>query len=515
MLRETPQNAREAPDILREAPATVSGTIRAAPDPAPEPALLPIETRAAMLARNFAAASSRVTPRRATGTGYVIHLGLIGLWTGLLALGLVLDGPFAWSTGLVYLTYDTALLVITGMLTINLWKPRAAPAIAASATRDASARPGLAVIVAAHNEAGILAASLRALAGQSDPPECILLADDGSSDDTAAVLLREFGLRQPEPGAISGPAPGLPALRWLRLPHGGKARALNAALALMNEEVILTVDADTALAPNSLGEIRAAFTADPQLAAATGVLIPVCGKGVVSTLFQHLQTYEYIRNYVSRYAYMQIGSLLLVSGAFAAFRRAPLLAVGGFDPECLVEDYELIHRMHRYSVDHGQDWRIAAIGSAHAHTDVPDRPLKFLRQRRRWFAGFLETQYWHRDMIGNPRFGMLGRLILPIKAFDTMQPIFGLTAFLLLGYFLLVGQLKAVAFVLIAMLVKILIDLAFHAYSILLYRRWTGMRMAIAPSLASSFIEPFTFQLLRHSGAAWGWLAFIRGRRNW
>lgn len=481
----------------------------------PEQELPAKETYAARLARNFAAASSRLNPRPARGPGYAIHIGLIALWTFLLALGLVLEGPYAWTTGLVYLTYDTMLLAITGVLTFNLWARPAASGTTPQPGRPPMARTGLAVLVAAHNEADILVASLRALAGQSEPPDQILLADDGSNDDTSAVLRRAFGLDEPEPGTLSAPAPDLPSLRWLRLPHGGKARALNAALALADAEVIFTVDADTALGPGALAEIRAAFAADAHLAAATGILIPVCGKGLTSALFQRLQTYEYVRNYVSRYAYMQIGSLLLVSGAFAAFRRTPLLTVGGFDPECLVEDYELIHRLHRYSAEHDLGWRVAAIGRAHAHTDVPDRPLKFLRQRRRWFAGFLETQYWHRDMIGNPRYGMLGRLILPIKAFDTMQPLFGLTAFLLLGYFLLFGRLQVVAFVLIAMLVKILIDLAFHAYSILLYRRWTGLHVAIGPALASSFLEPFTFQLLRHTGAAWGWVAFIRGRRNW
>jgi chaperonin GroEL len=37
---------------------------------------------------------------------------------------------------------------------------------------------------------------------------------------------------------------------------------------------------------------------------------------------------------------MQMGSLLLISGAFAAYRRQAVVEVGGFDPACLVEDYE-------------------------------------------------------------------------------------------------------------------------------------------------------------------------------
>ena len=47
------------------------------------------------------------------------------------------------------------------------------------------------------------------------------------------------------------------------------------------------------------------------------------------------------------------------------------------------------------------------------------------------FAGFLQTQYWNRDMTGNRRYGALGLLMMPVKAIDTVQPIYGLTAFAL------------------------------------------------------------------------------------
>ena len=41
-----------------------------------------------------------------------------------------------------------------------------------------------------------------------------------------------------------------------------------------------------------------------------------------------------------------------------------MVAVGGFDPECLVEDYELIHRMRRYALGQGLDWRFRVLGDA-------------------------------------------------------------------------------------------------------------------------------------------------------
>ena len=76
-----------------------------------------------------------------------------------------------------------------------------------------------------------------------------------------------------------------PSLRWLRLPHGGKARALNAALVLMNTDTVLTVDGDTLLEPQAIGAVRDAFSREPQLVAATGVLAPVCNPSLSGQLF--------------------------------------------------------------------------------------------------------------------------------------------------------------------------------------------------------------------------------------
>src|SRR5262249_32673104 len=158
-------------------------------------------------------------------------------------------------------------------------------------------------------------------------------------------------------------------LRWLRLPHGGKARALNQTILRLNTDLVVTADADTLLEPGAIAAMRGAFAREPELVAATGVLRPICGPGLSGRFVEWFQSYEYVRNFLSRYAWMRLDSLLLISGAFAVFRRKALVEVGGFDPECLVEDYELIHRLHRHSIDNGLGWRVRVIGEAQASTD--------------------------------------------------------------------------------------------------------------------------------------------------
>jgi glycosyltransferase involved in cell wall biosynthesis len=98
------------------------------------------------------------------------------------------------------------------------------------------------VIVAAKNEALVLPVTLQALMDQSDPPDQILVADDGSTDTTDAVMKSLFGFDPPEVGAAQT---GHPVVKWLRLSGGGKARAMNAAMTFIDTEVVITVDADT------------------------------------------------------------------------------------------------------------------------------------------------------------------------------------------------------------------------------------------------------------------------------
>ena len=456
------------------------------------------------------AQSPRFSPRPIPAASRVI--GAIGpiLFIALLAPALIhRQGLAVWSIGIAYVLYDTALLAFTAWHIAALRHDRRAVAAA-------GVSPTLGVIVAAHDEAAVLAVTIDRLAAQQRAPDVILIADDGSSDATPDVLVRHFGLATPGHGDVAA-SPMLAGLHWLRLRHGGKARALNAAILAVDTDIVVTVDADTLLDPGAIAAMRDAFAAEPELVAATGVLVPICGPHLAGRVFEWFQSYEYVRNFLSRHAWMRLDGLLLISGAFAAFRREAVMEVGGFDPDCMVEDYELIHRLHRHAHDEGLDWRVRVIGGAVARTDAPASVIGFLRQRRRWFGGFLQTQHWYRDMVGNRRYGLLGTAMLPVKALDTLQPVYGLAAFMILVGLVLSGRFVLALPILLIMIAKVVIDLSFHLWSLGIYKNWTGQRegLRLGPALIASIAEPFSFQLLRHAGAVWGWIAFLRGRESW
>jgi cellulose synthase/poly-beta-1,6-N-acetylglucosamine synthase-like glycosyltransferase len=456
-------------------------------------------------------ASSRLARPATPAVSIVIHALVFALWVTLFLMAFGRGGVLAWSVGLAYLGYDAALQVFTG------WQIRRIGR-SADPAEAGTERLTLAVIVAAHNEATVLPDTLAALLDQTDPPDEIVIADDGSTDASAEILCDEYGFAVPPVGELSAPVRvGSTTLHWLPLPHGGKSAALNAALLRTSADVILTVDADTVPESRAIGAVHQAFSREPELVAVTGIVTPRCPPTPLGRVMQWFQTYEYIRNFLGRYAWMRVDCLQLISGAFAGFRRQAVTDVGGFDEACLVEDYELVARMRRFAGEQRLDWRFRVLGDAQARTDAPASVRAFLRQRRRWFGGFLQTHWWYRGMVGDPRFGRLGTVMLPVKAIDTVAPLYGLTAFGLLIYFLATRHLAVLAPVLVVIAGKLVIDIAFGAWALRRYRRWVGDpgRASLPGAAAALVIEPVTFTLLLHAGAVLGWTAFLGGAHRW
>ena len=420
------------------------------------------------------------------------------------------DTLASWSAGLIYIAYDTWLLGFVG------WQTRHLAADWRSSNSVAQPLPlPLAILIAARNEARVLADCVDAVLAQQRPGDELWIVDDGSDDGTALLLQQRYDLAAtPAVGVISSTQH--PGLRVLRKAHSGKADSLNQAWPMVAPSIVLTLDADTVLRPRALDAIRDAF-ADPELVAACGILTPRCASVPAGTVFEGFQHFEYLRAFLARAAWARMDALLLVSGAFAAYRVEMLRQVGGYQPTSLVEDYELIHRLQRYRHEQGLPWRVAVIANAQAHTDAPAGPRTFLRQRRRWFAGFLQTQFANVDMVGNPRYGALGRWMLPIKSVDTMQPIFGLTALVLLIALILDrSPLTTVVFGVIG--AKLLVDFAYHLWALHRYYRWIDLRPGIAlwaGSIVVTLAEPFCFQPLRHLGALQGWVSYLTGRVEW
>lgn len=109
--------------------------------------------------------------------------------------------------------------------------------------RTTDITPKVSIIVCCHNEAKSIGEKLENLLALDYPADrCqIIIASDGSTDATEEIVLRYLG----------------PRLSLIRLPRGGKAAALNAAVAQSTAEVLIFSDANSMYAADAIRELVA------------------------------------------------------------------------------------------------------------------------------------------------------------------------------------------------------------------------------------------------------------------
>lgn len=115
-----------------------------------------------------------------------------------------------------------------------------------------SERLRIAVLIPAHDVAGYVACALDSVSAQSRAADEIVVVNDGSRDDTAAVV-REWA-------RSSGSR-----VRLLEQPHSGAAAARNLGLRHLDADLVALLDADDAFLPTHLARAEEAFQRHPDL----------------------------------------------------------------------------------------------------------------------------------------------------------------------------------------------------------------------------------------------------------
>jgi biofilm PGA synthesis N-glycosyltransferase PgaC len=162
---------------------------------------------------------------------------------------------------------------------------------------QAELTPPLTVIITAYNEASRIAQRIRDVLAQDYPAQnlSVIVVSDGSNDGTERAA-----------------AVGDPRVRVLALAHnGGKAAALNAAIASVTAEFVVFTDARQRFAPGALRCLMRAF-ADPHVGAVSGELRMTENDAQVG-LYWRLETFLREREAL-------LGWLHGVSGAVYALR---------------------------------------------------------------------------------------------------------------------------------------------------------------------------------------------------
>ncbi len=303
--------------------------------------------------------------------------------------------------------------------------------------RPSSYNPRVSIIVPAYNEEKVLARTLETLIEADYSNKEIIVVDDGSKDNTYSVA-SEYSRR------------GVKVVRRL---NGGKFAALNTGIAVSSGEIIVTVDADSMIARGALKEIIRGFE-NPQVAGVAGNL-KVFNR---NNLLTKLQALEYIvQIQIVRRAFENFGSLTVASGAFSAFRKTALEEAGYYDPDYLLEDFDITIKMLKsHQILHGSNEAIC-------YTEAPETLRDVYRQRLSWFRGDFQNFWKHRDAFFNPRFGIMSKLTFPYMLLSmTLVPFASLVVIVTSVIMLIDGEWMTLvlAFALFALLQLLLSILA-------------------------------------------------------
>jgi cellulose synthase/poly-beta-1,6-N-acetylglucosamine synthase-like glycosyltransferase len=160
-------------------------------------------------------------------------------------------------------------------------------------------------LIPSYNEEKVIVRTIRSVLNSDYPYLRIIVIDDGSTDRTSEVA------REAYPEEI---AAGM--LTVLRTVNGGKAEALNFAVAHLKEEFYVGIDADTVIAPDAVSKLVCHF-ADPLVGAVAGN----AKVGNRVNLWTRWQALEYITSQnFERRALDLFDVVTVVPGAIGAWR---------------------------------------------------------------------------------------------------------------------------------------------------------------------------------------------------
>jgi poly-beta-1,6-N-acetyl-D-glucosamine synthase len=245
--------------------------------------------------------------------------------------------------------------------------------------------------VPAHNEAQVIRTTIESLLSQTHKTDIVIISDN-STDDTANIVRTLAATNN------------CVTLIETVCNKFKKSGALNTAYKTIDLEpynYVLSVDADTVVAPDLVEQALIEFRLDPQLGAVcsrAGVIKQVTN-GFFEKLIYHWQYVEYAEFDRSRTG--QDKKIRVAHGMCTMYKMEAIKAImskrkaaGRFDSTVydvynITEDYELTITLKELG------YHIAAGFGMYAWTYVPLKLTELWKQRVRWLRGGLDTLWTH------------------------------------------------------------------------------------------------------------------------
>jgi cellulose synthase/poly-beta-1,6-N-acetylglucosamine synthase-like glycosyltransferase len=302
-------------------------------------------------------------------TSAVAWLVLAGL--ALVSL-LAIDGPLALPCGLVVSVLFWAWIGLRAYgVAAGHREPRAAPAAS-----DLQL-PTYTIIVALYREVAAVEGLLKSLGALDYPREKLDVKFVVEPDDAETRRAVELHSRGQNVDIIVAPDTG----------PRTKPKALNAALPFARGSFTVIFDAEDRPEPDQLRRALHAFRTEGRDVACVQAALTIdnTDEGWLAGMF----TAEYCAQFdVFLPALGRLGVPLPLGGTSNHFSTAVLRGVGSWDPYNVTEDADLGIRIARYG------YRAVTIGAT-TYEEAPARLGGWIKQRTRWFKGWMQTWLVH------------------------------------------------------------------------------------------------------------------------
>jgi cellulose synthase/poly-beta-1,6-N-acetylglucosamine synthase-like glycosyltransferase len=334
-----------------------------------------------------------------------------------------------------FLTLNSLYLAITVAALVQLHRESGRRYIDFERLSTSATTLPVSVLIPAYNEAEILGDALTALLASNYAEFEVIVVNDGSTDDTLEVAIRDFEL---EPHDVFHPSPlgtapvrgtyrsrRYPNLWLIDKENGGGADSLNAGLNLARYPVVVHIDADCLVESDALMCLMRPMNFAPDQVVVVGATLRVANglevrKGRIvreslpHRLVERFQVIEYLSAFVlNRLGWGALNAVPVISGACGAWPKRVLLDLGGFSTKDTHCDIEATIHAHAMLHATGVPYRILNVPDATVWTQVPMSWRDLMVQRKRWQRVVYEMLWRYRRLIFNPRYGYFGMLCMP------------------------------------------------------------------------------------------------------
>jgi cellulose synthase/poly-beta-1,6-N-acetylglucosamine synthase-like glycosyltransferase/spore germination protein YaaH/peptidoglycan/xylan/chitin deacetylase (PgdA/CDA1 family) len=277
------------------------------------------------------------------------------------------------------------------------------------------------VIVPAYNEEVNAVSTVENLLKSTHPSLEIIFVDDGSTDRTLEKITAVFTAH--------------PQVKIFSKTNAGKASAINYGIDRATSGIVVCIDADTKLAPDAISHLLSHF--DDENVASVAGNVKVGNKINLLTRWQSIE-YTTSQNF-DRLAFDTVNAIMVVPGAIGAFRKSAVKKAGGFSVDTLAEDCDITMKLLECG------YTVRANNKAIAYTEAPETLRMFLKQRRRWSFGIMQSFWKHRRKLFSLSRRNMGWFLLPnMLVYQLMLPLFSPLVDLMLLVSLVSGKTMVV-----------------------------------------------------------------------